>query len=281
MSHLPHPRYRLSVALLVGLTVAHVGAQTMPSNRAVIEPAAGVEVSYERFGPDDSASPPGRFDGSVVTPAGTLRTMVRAVPAGERHFQRGDTTFELPNPVLGGQLQVRELEAGGTAAAWRARVDAGLTAETQYEWTPVRSGQALKLQQDFREGNGAQALLSSSRTTAAQGSRWDFEFTHATGLSRWSAGIDAAESSYVSASGGREPRVGVRLGTQWLLFPHARMEARYTRQVRWYSEEPASSVMLGTRFDLPSRLSLVTGVETDAADRHKASLRLTVPLEPR
>jgi len=59
------------------------------------------------------------------------------------------------------------------------------------------------------------------------------------------------------------------------------MEARYTRQVRWDAQEPVSSVMLGTRFDLPRRLSLVTGLETDAGDRHKASLTLSVPLEPR
>ncbi|HSV81594.1 MAG TPA: hypothetical protein VLK85_20565 [Ramlibacter sp.] len=274
-------RYRVSAALIVALTAAHAGAQTVPSNRAVIEPVSGVQVSYERLGPDTSANPPGRFDGSVVTPAGTLRTTVRAVPAGDRHFQRGDTTFELPTPVFGGQLQVRELESGGTAAAWRARLDAGLTAETQCEWTSVRSGQALKLQQHFGEGNVAQARLSSSRTTTGQGSRWDFEVTQGTGFSRWSAGIAAAERSYVSASGGREARVGVRLGTQWLLFPHARMEARYTRQVRWDAEEPVSSVMLGTRFDLPWRLSLVTGLETDADDRHKASLTLSVPLEPR
>jgi hypothetical protein len=276
MPHLlPHP-CRASAALFVALTAAHAVAQTT-SERAVIEPVSGVEVSYERFGPDASASPPGRFDGSVVTPAGTLRTTVRAVPVGAQHFQRGDTTFELPNPVLGGQLQLRELEAGGTAAAWRAPLSTGLTAETQTEWTSERSGQALKLQQQFGDSNVAQALLSSSRTTAAQGSRWDFEVTHP----RWSAGIAAAERSYVSASGGREARVGVRLGTQWLLFPHTRMEARYTRQVRWDAEEPVSSVMLGTRFDLPWRLSLVTGLEADADDRRKASLMLTVPLQPR
>lgn len=276
MAHLlPHP-CRASAALFVALTAAHAVAQTT-SERAVIEPVSGVEVSYERFGPDTSASPPGRFDGSVVTPAGTLRTTVRAVPVGAQHFQRGDTTFELPNPVLGGQLQLRELEAGGTAAAWRAPLSTGLTAETQTEWTSERSGQALKLQQQFGDSNVAQALLSSSRTTAAQGSRWDFEVTHP----RWSAGIAAAERSYVSASGGREARVGVRLGTQWLLFPHTRMEARYTRQVRWDAEEPVSSVMLGTRFDLPWRLSLVTGLEADADDRRKASLMLTVPLQPR
>jgi hypothetical protein len=39
--------------------------------------------------------------------------------------------------------------------------------------------------------------------------------------------------------------------------------------------------MLGTRLDLPRRASLATAVETDADARHKASVTLTVPLEPR
>jgi hypothetical protein len=281
MAHLLYLRLRVSTALFAGLVAAHATAQNLPTNRAVIEPVSGVHVSYEQSAPEPSTTAPGRFDGSVVTPAGTLRTTVRAVTVGERHFQRGDTSFELPVSLFGGQLQLRELEAGGTAAAWRARIDAGLTAETQGEWTSMRSGQALKLQQDFGAGSAAQALLASSRTTTAQGARWDLELTQATSLSRWSAGIDAADRSYVAASGARESRVGVRLGTQWLLLPHTRMEARYTRQVRWDAEEPVSSVMLGTRFDLPSRLSLVTGVETDAGDRRKASLTLTVPLEAR
>lgn len=281
MPYLPAPPYRMTAALVVGLTAAPAGAQTVSPERAVIEPAPGVQVSYERFGPDTSASPPGRFDGTLLTPAGTLRATLHAVPVGEQHFQRGDISFELPTQVFGGQLQLRELQAGGTAAAWHARLDAGLTAETQSEWTPVRSGQALKLQQQFGESNVAQALLSSSRTTAAQGSRWDLEVTQVSGLARWSAGIDAAERSYVSASGGSEPRVGVRLGTQWLLLPHTRVEARYTRQARWDAEQPVASVMLGTRFELPWRLGLVTGLEMDSEDRHKASMMLTVPLQPR
>lgn len=280
MPDLLPPRYRVAAAVLAGLA-ADAAGQAPGSERAVMEPLSGVQVSFERLGPDVCASPPGRFDGSVVTPAGTLRTTVRAVPTGEQPFQRGDTTFDLPTPVFGGQLQVRELAAGGTAAAWHARLDAGLTADTLGEWTPIRSGQVLRLRQHFREGPVAQALLSSSRTPTAQGSRWDFELTQVIGHSRWSAGIDAAERSYVSASGASEPRVGVRLGTEWLLFPHARMEARYTRQVRWDVEGPVSSIMLGTRFDLPWRLSLVTGLETDADDGHRASLTLTVPLEPR
>lgn len=279
MPHPPPPRCRLPAVLFAGLAAAHVGAQT--TERAVIEPAPGVQVSYQRFGPEGSASPPGRFDGSIVTPAGTLRTTLRAVPVGERHFQRGDVTFELPASIFGGQLQLRGLEAGGTAAVWRAQLDAGLAAETQCEWTSVRSGQVLKLQQHFGEGNAAQVLLSNSQTPTAQGARWDVEFGQITGLARWSAGIDAAERSYVSASGGGEPRVGVRLGTQWLLYPHTRLEARYTRQARWDVEEPVSTVMLGTRFDLPWRLSLATGLETDTQARHKASLSFSVPLEPR
>jgi hypothetical protein len=280
MFHLLPRGFRVPAALCVGLAAAHAGAQTIAPNRAEIEPVPGVQVSYERLGQDSGASTPGRFDGALATPAGTLRTTVRAVPAGQQ-FQRGDTTFELPTPIFGGQLQVRELVAGGTAAAWRAQLDAGLTAQTQCDWTPLRSGQALQLQQDFGEGHVIQALLSSSQTATAQGARWGVEFTQASGLARWSAGIDAAERNYIAASGGPEARVGVRLGGQWPLFQHTRMEARYSRQIRWDTAEPVSSVMVGTRFDLPWRLSLVTGLEADGDDRHKASLTLTVPLEPR
>jgi len=275
------PRCRLPAALLIGFAAAHADAQTPVVDRAVMEPLSGFQVGYERLGRDDSPSPPGRFDGSLATPVGTLRTTVRAVPVGAQPFQRGDTSFEWATRVFGGQLQFLDLQAGGTAAAWRARLDADLTAETQCEWTPLRSGQALRLKQNLGEGHVAQALLSSSRTATGQGSRWAFDIVQETGSSRWNAGMDAAEDSYVSASGGPEPRVGASVGMQWLLFPHSWMEARYTLQLRDHGEEPASSVMLGTRFDLPRRLSLVTGLETDANDRYKASLMLAVPLEIR
>lgn len=283
MPHLLSRRCRVSLALPVGLAAAQMAAaQSDPPNRAQIEPLPGVQVIYERQGPDADTGAPARFDSSLATPAGTLRTTLLAAPFGEQHFQRGDTTFELPAPIFGGQLQLRELVTGGAAAAWRAQFDAGLTAETRSDWTPVRSGQALQLHQQLGEGPVAHALLSSSRTAAAQGARWGFELTQLGILSsEWSAGIDAAERSYVSASGGTEPRVGMRVGTQWPLLAHTRMEARYTRQIRWGAEDPVSSVMLGTRFELPWRLSLVTGLETDADDHHKASLRLTVPLQPR
>jgi hypothetical protein len=270
-------RYRVPTALFVALAAAHAGAQSAP----LMEPAPGVQVNYERLGPDDIATAPGRFDGSVATPAGTLRTTVRATPHEERRFQRGETSFELSPPVLGGQVQVRELEAGGAAAAWSARFGAGLAAKTEGERTPVRSGQALQLRQEFDGGHVAQALVSSSKTATAQGLRRDFEVAMVTGPSRWSAGIEAAERSYVSASGALEPRAGVRLGTELPLLPQTRMEMRYTRQAHWYSEEHVSSVMLGTRLDLPRRASLATAVETDADARHKASVTLTVPLEPR
>jgi hypothetical protein len=281
MSSLPPHLHRLPAVLLIALAAVHAVAHAGPSSRAEMQPAPGVQLSYERLGPEDSATAPGRIDSSVATPAGTLRTTVRALPNEERSFQRGDTSFELPNRVLGGQLQLRGPEAGGTAAAWRAPLWTGLTANTQAERTPMRSGQALQLRQELEGGHTAQALLSNSKTATAQGSRWDLEVAEVTGLSRWTAGFEAAESSYVSTSGAREARNGLRLGTQWPLSAQSRMEMRYTRQKHWYSQDPVSSVMVGTRFDLPLRASLATAVETDADSHHKASLTLTVPLEAR
>jgi hypothetical protein len=271
-SLLSHP-YRLSVVLIALLAVTHAGAQSVP-----LELVPGVKLSYERLGPDD-ATAPGRVDGSVATPAGTLRTTVRALPSEERSFQRGDTTFEPSTRIFGGQVQLRELEAGGTGAAWSTRLGTGLAAKTEGERSSARSAEALQLQQELDGGHVARALLSSSRTATEQGSRWDLEVAKITGLSRWSAGIESAARSYVSASGGSEPRAGVRLGTQ--LLPQSWTELRYTRQARWDAEEPVSSVMLSTRFDLPRHASLATTVETDADARAKASLTLTVPLEPR
>ena len=275
------PRCRVLAALAIGLAAAYANAQPPAANRAVMEPLSGVQVGYERLGPATSASPAGRFDGSLATPVGTLRTTVQAAPVGERQFERGDITLDWPTHVFGGQLQLRELQAGGAGAAWRGRLDAGLTAETRCNWMPERSGQALQLKQDFGDGQEARAILSRSRTPTAQGSRWDVEVIQEAGLARWMAGVDSAEQGYVSPAGGPEPRVGVRLGTQWRLFPFSRMELRYTFQVRGEAEERVSSVMVGTRFDLPLRVSLVTGLETDGNDRHKASLTLAVPLEIR
>jgi len=281
MSSLFQPHLRIPAALLLMFAAAHADAQSAPPSRAVMVPAPGVQLSYERLGPGDDPEAPGRVDGSVATPAGTLRTTIRATPNEERSFERGDTSFELSKGILGGRVQFREPEAGGAVAAWRAKLGAGLAANTEAERTPVRSGHALQLQQDFDDGHIARALVSSSRTPTAQGSRWDVEVDRIDGLTRWSAGVQGAESSYVSASGAREARTGVRLGTQWVLLPQSRMELRYTRQMQWFASEPASSIMVGTRFDLPLRASLATAVETDTDAHHKASVTLTVPLEAR
>jgi hypothetical protein len=270
----------LPVALVLALVTADARAQSALPSRAQMTPVPGVQIGYERLGAQDDPTPPSRFDGSVATPAGTVKTTVRAEPHDERRFQRGDTTFDLPTDVFGGKLQLRELEAGGTVAAWRTKLG-GLTAQTRDERTAVRKSQQLQLQQSLGGGSTAQALVSNSRTDAAQGSRWDVEVTRATSATRWTAGVDAAERGYVSSSGGLEPRAGVRLGTEWRLVPRARLEARYTHQLRWDVEQPWSSVMVGTRFDLSRRASLTTGVEADSDANHKASVTLTVPLEAR
>lgn len=276
MADLLLPLRRVPAAALIALAAAPAGAQT---SRAVLQPLAGVHVAYERLGPAGNASPPGRFEGSLATPFGTLRTTVHAVPSGDQRFQRGDTSFEWATEVLEGLAQLRDLQAGGTVAAWGGRLDAGLTARTECDWTRIRTGQSLQLKQDFGSGNAAQALLASSRTAAGQGTRWDLELTQESGPARWNAGFEAADPAYVSATGGQEARAGVRVGTQWRLLPFTRLEARYSVQLRGDAERPASWVTLGTRFDLPRRLSLVTSVETDAREFHKASLTLAAPLE--
>jgi hypothetical protein len=276
------PRRRVHAALLIGFAAAHAHAQTQTpvSNRAVLEPLAGVQVRYESPGPDGSASSPGQFESSLATPAGTLRTTVHAVPLAKQQFQRGDMSFEWADRVLDGKLQVRDLKTGGAAAAWRGRLDASRTAETECEWSPVRSGQSLRLDQNLGDGRAATARLSSSSTVAGQGSRGEFEIVQDSGRWRLNAGIDAAEQGYVAAAGGPESGVGGLMGAQWLLLPHTRLEARYKWKLRSDAEKPPSSVLLATRFDLPHRLSLVTSVETAASD-HKASLTLAVPLEIR
>lgn len=275
------PLLQLSfTALVLALVAMHAGAQSALPSRAVMAPAPGIQIGYERLGAQDDPTPPGRFDGSVATPAGTLRTTVRTEPHEERRFQHGDTTFDLPSEVFGGQLQLRELEAGGTATSWSTQLGR-LKARTEDEWTPVRKSQQLQLQQALGGDSMARALVSSSRTDATQGSRWDLEVSRVTSAARWTAGVDAAERGYVSSSGGLEPRAGVRLGTEWRLVPRARLEARYTHQLRWDVEQPWSSLMVGTRFDLARHASLATGVETDSDAHHKASVRLTVPLEAR
>jgi hypothetical protein len=274
-------RHSLAAPLLAALASLPAAAWADPPARAVLEPAPGVQLGYERLGPQDTPSPAGRFDGALPTPVGTLRTTVREEPADERRFRRGDTTFDLPALLAPGRIQLRDREAGGAAAEWGAPLGAGLTAEAQGERTPVRTAQAMQLRQEFGGHQAARAQVSGSKAGAAQGSRWDLEWTRVTSQLRWTAGVDAADRSYVSPSGGLEPRAGLRLGTQYLVMPHTTVQARYTRQVRWDAPEPVSAVMLGTRFDLPRRLSLVTGVEVDSEAGHKASATLTVPLEVR
>lgn len=262
----------------MGLVATHAGAEP-PATRAVMQPAPGVEVGYQHLAPEVQTPAPGRFEGALATPAGTLRTTVRVAPDGEYVLRPGDTSFEMPAPVVPGQLQLRALEAGGTAASWRAPLGGGTAAETRAEWTPGRSGQALQLRQDLGRGEAAQALVSQSSTAWAEGSRLDLELTQRAGPLRLTLGADAADRGYVAPSGGTEPRAGLRLGTQWPIASGVRMEARYTRKSHWDAEDPASALMLGTRLALPGRANLATGVEVDTQANHKAQMTLTVPLE--
>lgn len=92
MFHLLLARHRMPAAPFFGVVAVHAG-ENGASGRAVVEPLSGVHVVYERFGREADAGASGRFEASLVTPAGTLRSSVRAVAAGDRHFQRGDTAW--------------------------------------------------------------------------------------------------------------------------------------------------------------------------------------------
>ncbi len=269
----------LLATLAVGLHALCAHAQTA-EHRAVMQPAPALEIGYEHLAPDVEAPGPGRIDGALATPTGTLRTTVHVPPNGEQRWQRGDTSFELPAPVLPGQLQLRGLEAGGTVATWRAPLGGITSGEARAERSSSRTGHALQLQQDLGGGEANRALLEVSSTAATEGSRWDLEWTRYTGLWRWTFGVDAAERGYVSTFGGMEPRTGLRLGTQWPIAAGVRMEVRYARQERWDTDS-TSALMLGTQLALPRRASLTTGLEVDGEARSKAMVTLTVPLEVR
>lgn len=263
-------------AALTGLLAMGAGAEP----RAVMQPLPGLEIGYKHLAPQLETPAPGQFEGSVATPAGTLRTSVRVAPDGEYVMQPGDTSFDMPAPgVVPGQVQLRALQDGGTAAAWRAPLGYGTAAETRTEWKPDRTGQALRLRHDLGWGNAAQAQVSKSSTAWADGSRLDLELTQRAGPLRLMLGADAADRGYISPSGGAEPRAGLRLGTQWPLAEGVRMEARYTRKSQWDADDPASALMLGTQLALPGRARLATGVEVDTQANRKAQMTLTVPLE--
>lgn len=273
----PVPPCRVVVAaLFVGLAAAQAGAQAPHGGRAVFEPLAGVQVGYERFGADAGAS--GRIDGAVASPVGTLRTSLHVVPGRGRQIQPADFSYELPAAVFGGHLQVRELGAGGRGASWGGQLLPGFNAEAHWERTPVRSAGALRMRQVIGDGDVVQAVLSTARTAWDAGSRCELELAQATRGVRWSAGLDAAERGYVSAWGGPEARYGVHMGAQWLLFPHAWMEAKFSHHVRWDTEQAASRAMLGSRFELPRLFTLVAALELDTDQEPRAKLSLSVPL---
>lgn len=277
----PWAPYRcLPAALLALLAVlAATPAAAESPLQAVMQPLPGAEIRYEHLAPHVRTPAPGRFDGALATPAGTLRTSVRVAPEGEYILQPGDTSFELLTPGLPGQVQLNALEAGGTGAQWRAPLGRGLAAETRARWTPGRTGQSLMLRKDLGNGDGAQALVSQSSTESADGSRWDLELRRKAGPMRWILGANAAERSYVSSAGAVEPRAGLRLGTQWPVTPGVRMEMGLTHQQRWEDEGDITALKLGTRLALPLGGKLATGVELDTQARRKASVTITVPLE--
>lgn len=268
-------RHALAAAL-VGLLAVSAAAEP----RAVMQPAPGLEIGYQHLAPEVKMPAPGQFEGSLATPAGTLRTTVRVAPDGDYVMQPGDTSFEMPAPgVVPGQVQLRALQDGGTAASWRAPLWHGTAAETRSEWKPHRSGQAFRLRHDLGGGNTARAVVSQSSTADADGSRLDLELSQRAGPLRLTLGAETADRGYVASAGGTAPRAGLRLGTQWPVADGVRMEARFTHKSLWDTDDPASALMLGTQLALPGRARLATGLEVDTQANRKAQMTLTVPLE--
>lgn len=205
------------------------------------------------------------------------------MPGDAQPLDVGATDYELQLGRLreGWDTTDRRYGQGFGAAAYRAGVLRGLTAEARAEWTPTQSAQGFELLQQLGGDTALQAVSAQSSAVEGTGQRWGIGLVSPGERLRWRLSYAAADREFRSPIGGAEAREGVRLDTRLQLTRRASAEASVARRTAWDAVAPESTLALGSQLALTQqvhmRMDLSRRVGVDPAWR--AGVSVSLPFE--
>lgn len=171
---------------------------------------------------------------------------------------------------------------GYAAAAFRAGIEAQLTAEARVEWTPSRMAAGLEMSRGVGPAGSVHAVLAQSDTAKQSGLRWGMGLVGNIEGAAWKVSWDGFDGSYTplaATSDEARPRSRVQADATLSLAGGASASAAYTRQTMRESAA-AGMLALSARFSLSeiSSLSMTYSLRPGAQPGWQAGLTLAVSL---
>jgi outer membrane usher protein FimD/PapC len=206
------------------------------------------------------------------------------VPGGPTSLAGGASDYEVEVGRLrnGWDSADRLYQSEYAAAAYRAGLGGGLTAEARSEWTDTRAARGLEVLQDVGAGASLQAVLAQSAgTQSGSGLRWGMGVVRNAEGATWSLAYDTAERGFTNLAGAIEPRAGMRAVASLPLGPRVSADVSYLRQLAWDAAAPDRAMSLATRLALTRqvKLSFDVSVREGIQAGWRAGLSLSVPLD--
>ncbi|HYF41744.1 MAG TPA: hypothetical protein VEA35_04785 [Ramlibacter sp.] len=167
-----------------------------------------------------------------------------------------------------------------SAAAYRAGLGGGLSAEARGEWTGARAAHGLELVQ--RVGPSTlQAVLARSDTAQQAGHKWGLQYLQAAGNASWKLKFDRAERDYSPLAGPPEARTALVAGAQLPLDRRTTAELAYSRALAVDATAADASLKLSARRLLAHKAQLGVGLSLQEGPQARwgASVSLSLPLE--
>ncbi|HYF41885.1 MAG TPA: hypothetical protein VEA35_05490 [Ramlibacter sp.] len=167
-----------------------------------------------------------------------------------------------------------------SAAAYRAGLGGGLSAEARGEWTGARAAHGLELVQ--RVGPSTlQAVLARSDTAQQAGHKWGLQYQQAAGNASWKLRFDRAERDYLPVAGPAEARTALTAGAQLPLDRRTTGELAYSRVLAVDATAADASLKLSARRLLPHKAQLGVGLSLQEGPQARwgASVSLSLPLQ--
>lgn len=223
------------------------------------------------------------LDAKRLLPGAGTAGVAAPTPADPAPLQRGTTDYDVELGRLrdGWDTADRTYLAEYGAAGYRAGLGGGLTAEARTEWTGAQNARGVELLQELGAGVSLHAVMARSAGTDLSGGRWGMSVVRKGQGVAWRLDYAAADRSYRLMTGATEAREGMRVGTSIALSRRATAEVSYVRKAAW-DAVPDSSMVMGTRFDLPrqAKVSLDVAVgTTNGEPSRRAGVSLSLPFE--
>ncbi|MGZ5772895.1 hypothetical protein [Ramlibacter sp.] len=166
------------------------------------------------------------------------------------------------------------------AAAYRAGLGHGLTAEARTEWTGALNARGLELLQDVGGGATLRAVAAQSEGDQGSGRRWGLGVVRQGPLT-WRMAYAVADRDFRSGTGAVEAREALRVGTSVPLGRRASADLSYARKTTWDVATPTSTIALTTRLALgrATTVSFDMGREDSLQPAWRAGASIAFPLD--